>query len=121
MRYLLILLVLLLGCSSEPEPEHSIVLINPACRLPASIDGKIWESDYISRATLASVNTHTEAMGSGFRAYRTFTFNVHEWIKGSGPAEITVLPPRATYEYEDPEEWGGRGFPRASHLPHGFA
>ena len=51
------------------------------------------------------MNTHTEAIGGGFRAYRTFTFTVHEWIQGAGPASITVLPPRATYEYEDPEEW----------------
>ena len=105
MRYLLILLVLLLGCSGEQEQEYSIN--DPYCGQPPSVDQKIWTAEYINRATLASVNTHTEAIGHGFRAYRTFTFTVHEWLKGTGPASITVLPPRATYGYEDvpPEEW----------------
>ena len=58
MRYLLILLVLLLGCN--PEPEYIETAIDPACGLPASIEGKIWDSDYISRATLSSVSTATQ-------------------------------------------------------------
>ena len=101
MRYLLILLVLLLGCSDEQEQEYSITALDPACSQPPSVDQKIWTAEYINRASLAAVDTHTKVLGGGFIAYRTFTFTVHEWLKGTGPTSITVLPPSATYGYED--------------------
>ena len=108
MRYILILLVLLLGCSQQQE--YAMSLPNPEWNSPEIIEEKMWKSDYIVRATLVSVVESAEDRGNGYSGLRTFTFNVHEWLKGTGANQIIVLNrvdlhPGDYDEYGETEEW----------------
>ena len=95
------LLVLLAGCTEQDEGEtlyHSAH--NQAPFYPKLLDEIIWESDYIVRATFISAEASTEevtGVAGSFRpetihrSIHKLTFNVHEWIKGSGTSPITVI------------------------------
>ena len=62
-----------------------------------SLDEQVFESDTIVRASLLSANAGTESVPTDpgvaptYRAVNELRFTVHEYLKGSGSSEITVV------------------------------
>ena len=72
-------------------------LVNPIWNVPPSINEQILTSDVIIRASLLSATAETETVSSGARVASTYRplqklrFTVHEYLKGSGPAQAIVI------------------------------
>ena len=110
--------ILLYGCGQEPAPATpeapvitSVTEVMPVAPTSGASAGQgvdpyigglskeelILESEAIVRASLLSVSTSTEASAgswwrhAGWEALLEFRFRVHEYLKGSGPNEITAV------------------------------
>ncbi len=81
----------------SPTPEVLSELVNPVSRVSPSLEEQIFASDFIVRASLISATASTETAQSGpgvaptYRALQLLRFTAHEYLKGSGPAEIAVI------------------------------
>ena len=91
--------------STEPDSFHGAT--NPANLYPRSLDQMITRSDVIVRASLLSAAAATETLSGAegvsptYRPLHKLRFTVHEYIKGSGSAEIVVIVrPRGTLSTE---------------------
>ena len=108
---LCIQLTLLMACESNDTPNsgpdpasqliptptpHADVLPYLPYTVPPSLEEQVG-SAVIVRATLVSVTPGAETMPSGegvaptYRPMQTLRFTVHEYLKGSGPAEAIVV------------------------------
>ncbi len=81
----------------SPTPERSIVP-NPTWFVSPSLEEQIFKSDVIMRASLLSAAAATETVPSAgeevaqtYRPLQELRFTVHEYLKGSGPAEVLVV------------------------------
>ena len=80
-----------------PTPEVLGSLPDRIWSVSPSLDEQVFESDTIVRASLLSANAGTESIPSDpgvaptYRAVNELRFTVHEYLKGSGPSEITVV------------------------------
>ena len=98
---------------SEPVPTPSVAAIDPASLYPKSLDQMLYESDVVIRASLDSVSADTEAMtvdgNTVYRPVHTFTFTVHEEIKGTVPRpriKVVVRPAGPLFVPGDPQYEG---------------
>ena len=80
-----------------PTPETGHSLINPASTVAPSLEEQIFYSDAVVREPLLSASAGTETVPSDpgvaptYRPVHELRFTVHEYLKGSGPAEIVVV------------------------------
>ena len=84
----------LLVPSPTPQINH---LINAILTVPPSLDDQILRSDVIVRASLLSAIAETETVPSDpgvaptYRAVQELRFTTHEYLKGTGPAQVDVV------------------------------
>ena len=81
-----------------PTPEVFIsVSIDEAWTVSPSLEEQIFDSDVIVRASMASASTGTESVPSDpgvaptYRPVQSLRFTVHEYLRGSGPTQISVV------------------------------
>ena len=69
----------------------------PGAQVSPSLEEQIFDSDTIVRASLLSASARAETVPSDpgvaptYRPVHELRFTVHEYLKGSGPAEIVVV------------------------------
>ena len=87
----------LLTPTPTPQVPPVFASIDPVSMVSPSLDGQIFDSTTIVRASLLSASAGTESVPSGagvaptYRVVNSLRFTAHEYLKGSGPAQVTVV------------------------------
>ena len=78
-------------------PEILTYSIDPASKVPPSLEEQIFDSDAVVRASLDSATAGVETVPNGegvastYRAVQELRFTVHEYLDGTGPAETLIV------------------------------